>query len=328
MEKCKLLRFFILCNCIILSVQIFGMKHIGDTFNMSVTGSSPGSLNVMGRNVDVPKDLNGNVFGKNVNVRGNEGSDSEDVETKSTKGDFSLFKIAWEAKGFTEEDEPIYEGKVDSFKKLTVVGAIVGNQHVLTLNIENLLKDNGKSYLRVVGCQNFSLVKSFLNIKKKKNDELGISTPFIYHKKLEDFKNLCKRLNMSTELFITLCVPRILNLTMECKGIKLVGSLFNTNPWFELEGCIVSLSGRSNNGVMCLLTESIFNEKGDPNKYMVTGGDIRVSLDKKSHFSCDPGQDVVVYGTAKCNSTTYFYGKKIFDSIKYSGGSRALKNID
>ncbi len=270
MEKCKLLRFFILCNCIILSVQIFGMNR---NYSAKVTGG----MCIMGNKVKTYFD-------------GEEPSgDNKDVETKSTSADLP----GWNYTGLTSGNEIIHTYKIPgSLKELCVNG--VGRN--LILNIENIFNDEKAACLKVVG--ELALVSAFLTTKSEKY-KFTIATPSIHDTKLEDFNKACAALNIPGKLFVTLLLPKIWkNLNINGNNVEIKGSIYNKNPKFKLKDCSVVLKGQSDKDASFCLTGSKFDGLG----YRVKQGIVSVFLESKSNLICN--------GSLNCKKPTVFMGSK------------------
>ncbi len=260
MEKCKLLRFFILCHCIILSVQIFGMDRANVHLAFDFWGVKCNKDNKKEKRVD-------------SNAR-----ESEFNKISFYKRKLSPLKI---------------------FETLVIRSHTVqtksGNTPILTIKFQPST-DDGEFYLKYTkNKEMLPLIKQILSIEKKDEDrreggfyysdepdkELTISTKG--GKELEQFKMRCKNLNISPSFVLSLCIPKSWKVSMKCDTANIIGNLSNPISSMFLNNCSVSLHGKSNGGAY-YLTNSIFNKENNGNKLILYGG-IMVKL-KNSYFRC------------------------------------------
>ena len=276
MEKCKLLRLFILCNCIVLSVQTFGM----DGTTMYVT---MGGVGIMGQNVrtktyylDKKKDRSHN--------------DNKDIETtKSTPADLP----GWQYKGLTSGNEIVHQYKIPgSFKELCVNGV----KRNLILTIENLHDDQKEAYLKVVG--ELALVSAFLD-RKKDNSKFTIATPSQYDTKFGDLNKACAVFNIPSQLSVTLLLPKVWeNLHINGNNVEIKGSIYNKNPRFNFEDCSIAFKGQSDKDA----SFDLMGSKFDGSNYRVNRGIVSVLLRGKSNMTCN--------GSLNSKKPTVFMGSK------------------
>jgi len=288
MEKYKFLRFFILCNCIILSVQTFGMDRGGDTYTMN----SKGGISIMGKNVTVDGMPPGNSGNAKI------------VETKSTSEDLP----GWQYNGLTSGDEIVHRYKIPGrFTELCVKGV----KRNLIFNIENLLNDEKVARLKVVG--ELALVSAFLDIKND-NGKCTIATPSQHSITFGDFNKACAALNIPNKLFVTLLLPNVWeNLNINGNNVEIKGSIYNKNPTFKLENCSAVLKGQSNDGAIFSLKKSKFDGSG----YRVRQGIVFVVLKDGSDMTCNGSfnrkKPVTFTGTKERSSKLVLHGNVIDD---------------
>ncbi len=328
MKNCKLLRLFILCNCVTLSVQMFGMDD--SKVLMIFSGNCKIGKNI-GHVDKITQNFTGPIFD-------NRSSDSGSTKKAKKDGQKTPNPSCWK-KMVPKKSGPnkglmgyIYELKnpTDGQFKLEVNSSL---DTTISLKIKN--ESTATAYLEFFVNKNrpfaFSLMNHFLNIKQQGN--VKFSTPDIHTIKYQNLRKTCSNLGVSSFFFITLCIPRkwkepFFNLISQDSGVvNMFGNLTNSRPTFKANGKNSSyeIKGNSNDGAeFILFNSSSFNKEEMNNNvgefsYSVTG-DVFTELDDGSKLSLggDPNGKIktVVTGSASNKSCTHF-AENVTDNIDY-----------
>ena len=326
MKNCKLLRLFILCNCVTLSVQIFGMDRtvvvkFDDGCNIGKTIGSMESLTQI---------FNGPMFDNRSSDSGSTKKTKKKDVQKTTND--SCWKKMVPKKSGPNKGLMGYQYVLKSHNygqfKLKVVSS---SDTIINLNVNNI--STKKAYLQFFVKKNrlFSLMDHYLNIEQRGN--VIISTPGIGTIELQNLKNISSDLGLPLKFFINLCIPGewkkpSFNLTSEYSGVvNMYGSLTNSSPTFKANGKKSSyeIKGRSDGKTLFYLENgSSFNKKeinsdSDKFNYSVIGN-VYADLDDETKLSLggDPNGKIKTFvtGFAVSEVCTHF-STNVVNTITY-----------
>ncbi len=331
MKNCKLLRLFVLCNCIAVSVQMFGMNQ-PDVF-MDLTGCIFGPRTKIIANIDNYTKRNSLDNCNNEKTKKKKKAKPESSVEENT-GAIGFWKplatkVDYKRKTFYLS-KLLSLGEFDNNNfNLKIIGSLK-NPSFLNIKIENS-KSSKEVYLTHNACDRktafqFKLIQHYLEIKKEKNT-MTISIPGLFS---ENFQNLSQIMEIDNEknkydsiksLSINLFIPaEYIKPAISLKSATMKGRLTNPGPNFVGEsGAVYNMKGYSESGIteIKLSEESkVFGEK-----YCVVGGNVKVDVsgDSQLFLSGNPGAKrptIFVGGKADKRRNVTLSGNLI-DQIEY-----------
>lgn len=332
MKNYKLLRLFVLCNCIVLSGQVFGMNRRGGaTFTVNTyAGGESHTAETM---------TVGGIIAKCANC-------NEDLQCATC--DFRIDKLSLNKNGKKADNEFCwktegYSFKNGNFKKKTVLELKNNGSCVKLTGIKNLndflvmkVKNSSdeKTYLKYVeksGFLPFSTMKDFVKMDTTEG-AFTISVVNRFDQARSDLQKLIKVFKQKNGNTL----PKVLFYLLIAKSYEgemnfdicdstLQGNVVCQNPSFDALRSVINIDGSSEKHATFNLDQSTFS-----GNFQVLKGTVKLALKKNSSikfYSNPDGKKITVRGSVKKNSKTYL-SKNIINNVRYdlTSNKYSIKN--
>jgi len=319
MKNYKLLRLFILFNCIILSGQMFGMrKRDVCTFSVVNHGGTVSQAEYM------------NVGGDNCASCGSilKCPDCDlkidqlriDAKEKAKKSD-------WKPEGYTFKNndfkkKTVLKLKIDpDFVAVTLTG-IQGMNNFLRLKVKSSSdKKSCLTYVEKLGSLPFSTMQDFFKVDTTE-DRLTISVPGEHSEARQNLQQLIEVLKGKNEqvlpkMLFHLLIPRSYKgeINFDLCDSTLLGNVVCEFPLFEATRSVIDISGSSSKDAKFDLNQSTFS-----GNFHVLKGEAQLKL-KNASVVKFYGKKITVSGSVKEGSKTYLT-KHIINNAKYDFTSK------
>ncbi len=276
MKNCKLLRFFILCNCIILSGQMLSMDNNFRKSKFTINASGNATSIVSEGTMTLHVNHGGNTRNKQTE-EAEKNNQTEDAK-KNTSLQWEVAGQSIDDSGDVELEDIIPLGTFDKKKFRLKVAGLNNDQHFLKINVRNVSAGEEIVLKYITGAEKdyniLSYIRHFLTVTKDENT-VGVSIPDLFSEKSRVLINLIKEIKQKEkydlQFELNLLLPKnIKNPTFHFKNSTLEGTLANSKSCFRGKDCRFYIRGHSQNPYFYIINGS-FNEGKECEAFSATG---------------------------------------------------------